>query len=251
MKPSSIFPRETKFGRPNGFSLIEVVLAIGIFLVTVLALVGLLGPTLQSVDEVEKTDEVSSVVNTINAFLQSSPDIATTTESKFSAIYNAVVTDDSATLFVYRFYQDTVDSNDPPIIRLEVGFAGGTKSEPVGANAIVNDPNSNPANFADAAGTIYRVVLTPSSVIPLKYQSEQTTNSDGDPIAKRNDTTGVYKLAATYTDIALYEEGYFAMEVRIFDEDPPGPSGTFNQTTDLGSIKDVEPIFTYNTAVVR
>ena len=59
-----------------GFSLIEVVLAIGIFLVTVLALVGLLGPTLQSVDEVEKTDEIASVVNTVNAFLQSSPDIA-------------------------------------------------------------------------------------------------------------------------------------------------------------------------------
>ena len=53
---------EQKFSMSNktGFSLIEVVLAIGIFLVTVLALVGLLGPTLQSVDEVEKTDEVSS-----------------------------------------------------------------------------------------------------------------------------------------------------------------------------------------------
>ena len=73
--------------RRPGFSLIEVVLAIGIFLVTVLALVGLLGPTLQSVDEVEKTDEIVSVVNTINAFLQSSPDI-NPTGSKFNAIYN-------------------------------------------------------------------------------------------------------------------------------------------------------------------
>ena len=75
--------------RRAGFSLIEVVLAIGIFLVTVLALVGLLGPTLQSVDEVEKTDEVSSIVNTLNAFLQSSPEIAPGA-SKFDAIYNAV-----------------------------------------------------------------------------------------------------------------------------------------------------------------
>ncbi len=71
-----------------GFSLIEVVLAIGIFLVTVLALVGLLGPTLQSVDEVEKTDEIASVVNTVNAFLQSSPDIAVGSQSKFETIYN-------------------------------------------------------------------------------------------------------------------------------------------------------------------
>ena len=64
-----------------------MVLAIGIFLVTVLALVGLLGPTLQSVDEVEKTDEVSSIVNTMNAFLQNSPEIAPGA-SRFNAIYN-------------------------------------------------------------------------------------------------------------------------------------------------------------------
>ena len=37
--------------RDKGFSLIEVVLAIGIFLVTVLVLVGMLGPTLESVEE--------------------------------------------------------------------------------------------------------------------------------------------------------------------------------------------------------
>ena len=230
-----------------GFSLIEVVLAIGIFLVTVLALVGLLGPTLQSVDEVEKTDEVASVVNTVNSFLQSSPEIALGS-SKFNAIYNAVLADGSATAFVYRFYQDQIDPEAPPIVRLEVGFAEG---EPVGPNAKVNQPESNPADFANAAGPIYRVVLTPSSVIPLKYHSEQTINSDGEPIAKRKDTTGIYDLKATYKDIAKYEEGYFAMEVRVFDEDPPGSSGTFIQTTDLESVKDVEPIFTYNTAVVR
>jgi len=231
-----------------GFSLIEVVLAIGIFLVTVLALVGMLGPTLQSVDEVEKTDEIASVVSTMNAFLQSSPEIALGS-SKFNAIYNAVLADGSATAFVYRFYQDQTDPEAPLIVRLEVGFAEG---EPVGSNAKVNQPDSNPADFANAAGPIYRVVLSPSSVIPLKYQSEQTTNSDGEPIAKRNDTTGIYELKATYTDIAQYEEGYFAMEVRVFDEDPPGASSTFiNQTTNLNSIKDVEPIFTYNTAVVR
>jgi Tfp pilus assembly protein PilV len=83
----------------RGFSLIEVVLAIGIFLVTVLALVGLLGPTLQSVDEVEKTDEVSSVVNTVNAFLQSSSDIAATGQSKFESIYAAVKSNNFATIF--------------------------------------------------------------------------------------------------------------------------------------------------------
>ena len=99
-----------------GFSLIEVVLAIGIFLVTVLALVGLLGPTLQSVDEVEKTDEIASVVNTVNAFLQSSPDIAVSGQSKFETIYKELREDGKIKAFVFRAY----DSNDD--INLVVGF---------------------------------------------------------------------------------------------------------------------------------
>jgi type II secretory pathway pseudopilin PulG len=225
----------------KGFSLIEVVLAIGIFLVTVLALVGLLGPTLQSVDEVEKTDEISSVVNTINAFLQSSQDIAirdsggVVTTSEFEAVYNSITSasGNEATLFVYRYYEDPADPTDPPLIKLEVGFAVG---EPVGDNAIVNEPNDNTAAFSEAAGTIYRVVLSISSVTPADHRSP-IRNGDG-----------IYTLSTSY---AAYPEGFLAMEVRIFAEDPPGPNQTFATTTDLSVLVDEVPIFTYNTAIVR
>ncbi len=217
-----------------GFSLIEVVLAIGIFLVTVLALVGLLGPTLQSVDEVEKTDEIASVVNTVNAFLQSSPDIAVESQSKFETIYDAISnnSNNEATIFVYRYYDNKTDP-DNETIALEVGFATG---EPVNVRAKVNQPATNPANFADAAGPIYRVVLTASSVTPEVLRSP---NRNGD---------GIYTLSA---GVANYPEGYLAMEVRIYPENPPGPSGNFNTATNLTALKDIEPLFTYNTAVVR
>ena len=217
-----------------GFSLIEVVLAIGIFLVTVLALVGLLGPTLQSVDEVEKTDEIASVVNTVNAFLQSSPDIAVGSQSKFETIYDAISNDSNseATIFVYRYYDNKTDP-DNETIALEVGFATG---EPVNVRAKVNQPATNPANFADAAGPIFRVVLTASSVTPEVLRSP---NRNGD---------GIYTLSAGVAD---YPEGYLAMEVRIYPENPPGPSGNFNTATNLTALKDIEPLFTYNTAVVR
>lgn len=217
-----------------GFSLIEVVLAIGIFLVTVLALVGLLGPTLQSVDEVEKTDEIASVVNTVNAFLQSSPDIAVESQSKFETIYDAISnnSNNEATIFVYRYYDNKTDP-DNETIALEVGFATG---EPVNVRAKVNQPATNPANFADAAGPIFRVVLTASSVTPEVLRSP---NRNGD---------GIYTLSA---GVANYPEGYLAMEVRIYPEDPPGPSGNFNTATNLTALKDIEPLFTYNTAVVR
>ena len=217
-----------------GFSLIEVVLAIGIFLVTVLALVGLLGPTLQSVDEVEKTDEIASVVNTVNAFLQSSPDIAVGSQSKFETIYEAISNNSNseATIFVYRYYDNKTDP-DNETIALEVGFATG---EPVDVRAKVNQPATNPANFADAAGPIYRVVLTASSVTPAVLRSPNR-NADG-----------IYTLSA---GVANYPEGYLAMEVRIYPENPPGPSGNFNSATNLAALRDIEPLFTYNTAVVR
>ncbi|CAA6677190.1 MULTISPECIES: prepilin-type N-terminal cleavage/methylation domain-containing protein [unclassified Lentimonas] len=209
--------------RSGGFSLIEVVLAIGIFLVTVLALVGLLAPTLKSVDEVEKTDEVSSIVNTINAFLQNSPDIAPT-GSRFNAIYDAVVNDGYATLLVFRAY----DNND--IISLKIGFVGETDTTAQLSAADVSDGTN-----MLAAGTVYRVVLTASSVNP----STEMTDAG----------VGNYpRYTMSETNPELYPEGSFAMEVRIFAEEP---SLTYNATSNLVTLKALEPIFTYNMAIVR
>ncbi|MAS63870.1 MAG: hypothetical protein CL815_01430 [Coraliomargarita sp.] len=206
----------------RAFSLIEVVLAIGIFLVTVLALVGLLGPTLKSVDDVEQIDAVSSVVNTLNTFLQKSPSIAPS-GSKFDVIYGAVASGNYATVFVFNAYMDATS----PDTELKVGFY----DESVGVDALVEN-----ADFSDAAGTIYRAVLSPSSVLPA---NERSPNRNGD---------GIYTLI---NPLASYPEGYFAMEVRIFAEDPPGPSASFQASTNLSALSNVEPIFTYNTAVVR
>ena len=217
----------------TGFSLIEVVLAIGIFLITVLALVGLLGPTLQSVDEVEKTDEVASVVNTINAFLQSSPEISGITgNSKFDLIYKAVAGGNHATMFVFReFIGDTVN------VRLAVGFQNGESlaEGSLGAGSEIAD-----ARFDNAVGSIFRVILTPSSVIPTPAPNPTQYRQ-----LDRDDSTGTYTLNAALAD---YLEGYFAMEVRIFAEDP-GP--TFIVSKSLEEFNEVEPLFTYNTAVVR
>jgi len=220
-------PKVSCFASSKGFSLIEVVLAIGIFLVTVLALVGLLGPTLQSVDEVEKVDETVSVVSTVNAFLQSSPDI-NPGGSKFNAIYDAVTSGDHATIFVYRYYDDQTSSDER--IDIAVGFAPGESG--VNDRAMVNQD----FGFGKAAGPIYRVVLSASSVTPESHRSG-TRNSDN-----------IFTLNKS---LAAYPEGYLAMEVRIFSEDPPGPNRTFNTSANLADLSLIEPIFTYNTAIVR
>ena len=84
-----------------------------------------------------------------------------------------------------------------------------------------------------AAGPVYRVFLTASSVTP---EDHRTVSRDGN---------GVYYLNKNFLE---YPEGYLAMEVRIFAEDP-GP--TFNYNKLLRDVADLEPLFTYNMAVVR
>jgi len=229
-----MFP-SPKYPQRSGFSLIEVVLAIGIFLVTVLALVGLLGPTLQSVDEVEQADEIASVVNTVNAFLQSSSDIAPGA-SKFDAIYNAVRNNGHATLFVYQWFEDV--SGSDPIVKLEIGFEDNDAGT-INNEAVVNTDTGE--SFGNAAGTIYRVVLTPSSVNP----AAQVTDNGA----------GAYPRYALVNPLATYSEGYFAMEVRIFAREPDMSavqSGTMTLTSAVvTSLANEDAIFTYNTAIVR
>ena len=213
--------------RSRGFSLIEVVLAIGIFLISILALVGLLGPTLKSVDDVEEADEIASVVNTLNAFLQKSPDIAPGS-SKFNAIYNAVANGGYATVFVYRAYLDATS--------IEAGLTVGFWDEDadIDQEALLGMQDFKSGENYLAAGTIYRAVLTPSAVLPKVERNDNGQNS--------------YPRYSLVNGIDTYPEGYFAMEVRIFAENP-GPS--FDPDLNVAVLQDVEPIFTYNTAIVR
>ena len=231
MKLPTIRPDRALFHSRKGFSLIEVVLAIGIFLVTVLALVGLLGPTLQSVDEVEKADEVVSVVNTINTFLQSSPYIAVSGQSKFETIYKELRTDGFITAFVFRAY----DNNDD--VSLVVGFSEEFEvdSEYKGkAQVVANDIRLG----ADviAAGPVYRVIMTATSVTPVAELTSATRDNEG---------KGFFYLSKNFNQ---YPEGYLAMEVRIFAE---SPDSRFTYNKGLSDVANFEPLFTYNTAIVR
>lgn len=230
----------------RGFSLIEVILALGIFLVTIMALVGLLGPTLKSVDDVEKIDEIVSVVNSVEAFLQSSPDIETRTSSppvtKFDAIFGAVADNGYATIFVFRQYLDATSTE----VRLVLGFDALDTTVNAAARLDASD-------FANAAGPVFRVVLTPSPVIP--EEGDDLTDPEAAPIpyrsSARDGATGVYTLSVP---LSQYAEGYFAMEARIFPEDPPAPGAeaTFNNPPPtLAELAERTPLLTYNTAIIR
>ena len=221
--------------RFKAFSLIEVVLAMGIFLMTVLALVGLLGPALKSVSTVEKTDEVASVVDSVNAFLNSSPYVKPNNpnSSRFNAIYSAVKNDDHAVLFVYRWYDDANDR-----IRQEIGFENNQNGS-VNTKSVVNANNRGndappPASFGKATSSIYRVVLTASSAML----------SDDHVV---EGAIGAYPRYTLEKEIDVYDGNYLALEVRVFAEE----RDSFNPTTTLATLAKEVPIFAYDMAILR
>lgn len=240
----------------RGFTLIEVVLAIGIFLLSILALVGLLGPTLSSVEDVTQADEVTSVVNTVNAFLMNSPDIAPG-GSKFNAIFNQLQSRGALTIVVFReFVQDddlVVAGRQQEVLR--VGF--GTAGFPTNARVVHGDnpaTNANQTvNLSRASSPIYFAILTASPVTPSGYIGEFTENDYGGFVLNAN-------LNVTPSNPASdndYLEGYLAMEVRVFAETTPSPSqvdNTFAQnffSRSRAHFQNRQPIFTYNMAIVR
>ena len=85
----------------GGFSFVETILSISIFLVTILVLIAILEPVLLSLDEVEESDEISSVVESLNSFLQSNSSLSIDS-SNFDLIYETVKSGGYATIYIYR-----------------------------------------------------------------------------------------------------------------------------------------------------
>lgn len=221
----------------RAFSLIEVVLAMGVFLITVLALVGLMGPALKSVSTVETADEVASVVDSVNAFLNSSTLIEITggasDTTRFDAIYTAIQNNGYATIFVHRW-----DDSANDVVRQEIGFRN-DESGSVGTASLFSV--SLFGSTIDPAGPLYRAVLTASSAMLADPDSLISSSRVGD-----------YSYYTLSQDASTYDtsgKSYLAMEVRIFAEESKADS--FEANKDLAALADEIPIFVYDTAILR
>ncbi len=208
----------------QGFSLIEAVLAIGIFFVTVLVLIGMLGPLLNSVNDVETTDEVVSVVESLNSFLQVNSEFAIQ-GSNFDLIYQAVRTRGYATVYVFRNYLSSKSTQ----VKLSVGFSPNET-----ATTIRMARNAKVYGFKNAAGPIYRAILTLSPFLRRDYYRDR-----GRSAIPR------YTLLKSSVD---YEGNFLPLNIDIY-VNPPGPS--FRDSMTYKELLTQKPIFTYTTAINR
>jgi len=91
------------FGRRKnstlGFSLIEVVLALGVFSFTVLILIGLLPSLLNSINKLNVLNQLTGISARIDAYLQNH-------KYAFDAVYNWVENGKSKTLLAYSYTAD-------------------------------------------------------------------------------------------------------------------------------------------------
>ncbi|MFA6961876.1 MAG: type II secretion system protein [Opitutaceae bacterium] len=84
-----------------GFSLVEVVVAIGIFALAIVGVIGLLSPTTKNVADVADSDSATRAISAIQAALQES---VSSSSTGFTDLAGVLQTPSSGALPTYNFY---------------------------------------------------------------------------------------------------------------------------------------------------
>lgn len=208
----------------NGFSLIEAVLSIGIFMVTIIVLIAMLGPILSSLDDVKQSDEISSIVDSLNSFLHADSSVSMN-GSSFDLIYEAVKSKGYATIYIFRSYVSKKSTDT----KLSIGFSS---KETTSTVRIEN--SAKIYNFKDAAGPIYRAIITNGSQMPKQYYVDRGKS------AKPR-----YYLIA---DTEEFKSNYLPLEISLYIN-AHGPK--FKETVKLNEILKKDPILSYSTVINR
>jgi len=186
--------------RRAGFTLTEVLLAIGVLTIAVLALIGLLGPTIGQVSDVVANTEAMSTVSKVNATLQA---------EDFDDVYQWVQENQPTAL---------PTGADPPfntnivknvIYALDV-VQPGTDDPPRSLILLPDeDLNTELGTGEIIDGAVFTVLFEPSQ---LAYPD---TDGDGTPDSLPDSATN-------------YERAYLPMNVRVVRETPEGPTSINN-----------------------
>ncbi len=131
--------------RRSGFSLFEVVLAVGILSISILALLGLFGPTMSSVRDVVDSNEANGVRTRLNAALMSDEiynELGLTGNANPYRSFAAMLTDPTSggrTPKYLYFWAERQDVNQPLVLEYSdnLGAFSQSKLDVVEGNAFV------------------------------------------------------------------------------------------------------------------
>ena len=208
----------------NAFSLVETIFSISIFLVIILVLLAMIGPVLSSLDEVKESDGISSITESLNSFLQAKTSLAVN-GSNFDLIYEAVKSRGYATVYIYRSFVSDNSSN----VQLSIGF-----SRRETTYSIRMKKDAKIYDFKDAAGPIYRAIITNGPQMPDQYYRDRGRS------AKPR-----YYLTK---DRLAFENNYLPLEVALYSNDQ---EPEFIDSVKLKDVLKRKPIVTYYTVINR
>ncbi|MDR2982157.1 MAG: hypothetical protein LBV12_07920 [Puniceicoccales bacterium] len=217
----------------KGFSLVEVILAVGVIAMAILALVGLLGTTFQQVDDVVQTNRAVSVVSAVSAALDNPQLVggerlagaSDTSKSSFEVVYDFVKSAVDKNKVVLYCFNREIDSTNPG--------SGGTIAVVYKASG----DNFNTSTYDDqrGVGPVYRVEISISNIL-----EEQQINLDPSTMEVR-DTT--YSGGPLPSSVDQYGLAYIPLLLEIYPHDFVDISVTNEQ--------DILPVLSQNIIVNR
>lgn len=224
MKNRSTYPSKRY---STGFSLTEVILAVGVIAVSILALLGLFGPTMSSVRDVVDSNEANGVRTRLNAALMS------------DEIYNVLGIDQADPEKFRRFAKDHLgegsgtNARAPQLLYFwnkRTAYDGTPPQLVYSADVKKFEDDYNAGDVE--GGTAYVVAL------------EEGMQSGSNPYNFDSDTF-------------IDSQGYFPILVSIFSVDPAQVTAAKENTADengfslRGLVNTTKPLFSYTTAKLR
>lgn len=223
MKLSRSSPRK-------GFTLVEVILAVGVIAMAILALVGLLGSTFQQVEDVVQTNQAIGVVTRINAALDNprlvgGEKLPNAEEGNaFEVVYNftkGAIAPQSVVLYCFDKELDTANPGKYSPLAVVYRASGDNFTR-----EIYNNQNG--------IGPVFRVEISISKFLQDQkiflnkdtYEPQETRYNNG-PLP----------------DMVDFALGYLPLELKVFPHD-------FTDIADLKN-RDIRPILTQNIVINR
>jgi type II secretory pathway pseudopilin PulG len=211
--------------RRSGFSLVEVVLALGVVAAAVLALIGILGATFTSAREITLQHRAINAITQIDGALQTASGIVDLpqgdmTDPAFNRIFKALAAKgaldgtNSVDFFVYQKSQETADKKNTPAVPVIFLPATGRFTKP--------EALSDAKHYGIDTASVFRVRVSVSHLLKGKlYKLDRSTN-EADP----NSTWSPGQtVGATPDDYAL---AYLPLTVAVYPHD-------FTDATDPGA----------------
>lgn len=200
--------------RKQGLSLVEVIIAIGVFAFAMVTLIGLLGKTLTSISDSLSSEESAAVISKVETFMQSydfDPSV-----TRFEEVYAELSSNGYIQLFVYT----DIDGNT-----VLVEGSQSTQIDSAMTNGAIGD---------NVDGALYLALVTPSLSNP-----QNTVAASPSALPSPFDGVFGHSLIPAYASFTL---GYLVMDVRIYQYDAPAPGQaiatlvTSNPPTQAGEL---------------